>query len=335
MMDRTERFYRIERMLRSRRVVTTAEFLDALEVSRATLKRDLEYLRSRLSTPIVWDADSGGYRLGTAEPESELPGLWFGAAEAHALLAMHQLLEHIGAGLLESHVAPMAQRLERILGSRGHAVAQVRRRIRLLQMARRPLDSVQFAVLAQALLERRRLSILHFNRASGERLEREVSPQRLVYYRDNWYLDAWCHRRTGLRSFAVDAVEAARLLEAAAEELDEAYLDRELASGYGIFSGAEVRWATLRFTPERARWVASERWHPAQRAHYDAAGNYVLELPYSDERELLMDVLKHGSEVEVLAPHSLRERVAQQLRQTLSRYVEATEGGSSHEPGGG
>lgn len=334
-MDRTERFYLIERMLRSRRVVSTTEFLEALEVSRATLKRDLEYLRSRLSTPIVWDADSGGYRLGAAEPASELPGLWFGAAEAHALLAMHQLLEQIGAGMLESHVAPMAQRLERILGSRGHAVAQVRRRIRLLQMARRPLDSVQFAVLAQALLERRRLGIVHFNRATGEHLEREVSPQRLVYYRDNWYLDAWCHRRNDLRSFAVDAVESARLLDTPAEELDEDTLDRELASGYGIFSGADVNWATLRFTPARARWVASERWHPAQRAHFDEAGNYLLELPYSDERELLMDVLKHGPEVEVLAPHSLRERLAEQLRRTLARYDAAKPGGSSHEPGRG
>lgn len=334
-MDRTERFYRIERLLRSRRLVTTAEFLEALEVSRATLKRDLEYLRSRLSTPIVWDADSGGYRLDTGEPESELPGLWFGAAEAHALLAMHQLLDQIGAGMLESHVAPMAQRLERILGSRGHAVAQVRRRIRLLQMARRPLDSAQFAVLAQALLERRRVAIVHFNRASGERLEREVSPQRLVYYRDNWYLDAWCHRREGLRSFAVDAVEAARLTPLPAEELDEDYLDRELATGYGIFSGAAVKWARLRFTPARARWVASERWHPAQRAHFDEGGNYLLELPYSDERELLMDILKHGPEVEVLAPASLRERLAEQLRQTLARYEAEAQGGSSHEPGRG
>jgi predicted DNA-binding transcriptional regulator YafY len=283
----------------------------------------------------VWDADSGGYRLGAAEPASELPGLWFGAAEAHALLAMHQLLEQIGAGMLESHVAPMAQRLERILGSRGHAVAQVRRRIRLLQMARRPLDSVQFAVLAQALLERRRLCIVHFNRATGEHLEREVSPQRLVYYRDNWYLDAWCHRRDDLRSFAVDAVESARLLDTPAEELGEEALDRELASGYGIFSGADVNWATLRFTPARARWVASERWHPAQRTHFDEAGHYLLELPYSDERELLMDVLKHGPEVEVLAPHSLREHLAEQLRRTLGRYEAAKPGGSSHEPGQG
>jgi predicted DNA-binding transcriptional regulator YafY len=332
MMDRTERFYLIERMLRSRHLVTTAEFLETLEVSRATLKRDLEYLRSRLSTPIVWDADSGGYRLGTGKPESELPGLWFGAAEAHALLAMHQLLEQIGAGMLESHVAPMAQRLERILGSRGHAVAQVRRRIRLLQMARRPLDSAQFAVLAQALLERRRLSVLHFNRASGEQLEREVSPQRLVYYRDNWYLDAWCHRRNALRSFAVDAVAGACLLDSPAEEVGEDYLDRELASGYGIFSGAAVHWATLRFTAARARWVASEQWHPAQRAHFDEGGNYLLELPYSDERELLMDVLKHGAEVEVLAPVSLRERLAQQLRRTLARYEAGEQGGSSPEP---
>ena len=332
-MDRTERFYRIERMLRSRRIVTIDAFLDELEVSRATFKRDLEYLRSRLSTPIVWDGEAGGYRLASDEPESELPGLWFDAAEALALLTMHELLEQIGGGMLEAHVAPIAQRLEKILGSRGHAASQVRNRIRLLQMARRSVGSAQFAVLAQALLERKRLAIVHFNRASGERLEREISPQRLVYYRDNWYLDAWCHLRNGLRSFAVDAVESARLLDAAAAEASQEEMDRELSSGYGIFSGANVRWATLRFTPERARWVASEQWHPAQRSRFEADGSYILEVPYSDDRELSMDILKHGADVEVLAPDTLRSSLAAQLQKALGRYGDPAGGGSRSDPG--
>ena len=34
-----------------------------------------------------------------------------------------------------------------------------------------------------------------------------------------------------------------------------------------------------------------------------------------------MDILRHGPEVEVLAPPALRERVAGQLRGALKRYV--------------
>lgn len=73
-MDRTERFYRIQRLLRHRRAVPLDEFLAVLEVSRATLIRDLEYLRNRLNVPIVWDRADRGYRLDATATEQELPG---------------------------------------------------------------------------------------------------------------------------------------------------------------------------------------------------------------------------------------------------------------------
>ncbi len=67
-----------------------------------------------------------------------------------------------------------------------------------------------------------------------------------------------------------------------------------------------MTWATLQLTPQRARWVASEEWHPKQRAKFDPDGFYVLEFPYGDDRELIGDILRHGPEVEVLAPRELR-----------------------------
>jgi predicted DNA-binding transcriptional regulator YafY len=87
-VDRTERFYTIERMLRTQGVVSFAALAERLEVSRATLKRDLEYMRSRLHAPIEYDRNHGGYRLATegAGKSFELPGLWFSPAEIHALL---------------------------------------------------------------------------------------------------------------------------------------------------------------------------------------------------------------------------------------------------------
>jgi predicted DNA-binding transcriptional regulator YafY len=76
----------------------------------------------------------------------------------------------------------------------------------------------------------------------------------------------------------------------------------------------------LRFTPERARWVASEEWHPRQKARFEPGGAYVLEVPYGDDRELLMDILKYGPDVEVLAPPALRERVAEALTAARRLY---------------
>ena len=147
-----------------------------------------------------------------------------------------------------------------------------------------------------------------------------MSPQRLVYYRANWYLDTWDHLRNNLRSFSVDTIRAAELVDTKAKDVPDAQLDAVLASGYGIFSGAKVQWATLRFTPARARYVSQEEWHPRQRTRWLADGCYQLEVPYSSDKELAMDILKHGAEVEVVGPKGLREEIARRSNEAVARY---------------
>ncbi len=320
-MDRTERFYRIQQLIQRHRVVPVERFLGELEISLATFKRDLEYLRSRLNIPIVWDRDASGYRLDPSAPAQELPGLWFNAAEIYALLTMQHLLRNLEPGLLGPHIEPLLARLSAAIGSSEHPAEVVQRRIRILHAARRTLPLAHFETVARALLERRRVNIAYYNRARDDRTERELSPQRLVHYRENWYLDAWCHLRGDIRSFAVDAIRAATVLERPSSEVPESELDAVLASGYGIFGGRGTQWARLRFSAMRARWVAQERWHPQQRARHEDDGSYVLEIPYSDDRELVMDVLRHGGDVEVLDPPALRERVRAQLAAALQRYA--------------
>jgi len=321
-MDRTERFYRIEQLLRERPPVPVAVFLEELEISIATFKRDLEYLRSRLNAPIVWDGAGRGYRFAAspAGPVHELPGLWFNASEIHALLTMRQLLKDLQPGLLEPHVQPLLTRLNALLQSGSHSLREVEHRVHVFHIARRSLNSRHFDLVANALLKRKRLRIRHFNRRNGETTERDVSPQRLVHYRENWYLDAWCHLRDAVRSFAVDAIETAVLLEQPASQVVNAELDRVLAVGYGIFSGEAVQWAVLRFSSKRARWVARETWHPEQKGTVEADGRYRLEIPYSDDRELLMDILRHGPEVEVLCPPALRKSVLAAIRAMHQLY---------------
>jgi len=322
-VDRTERFYKIQRLLNQRKSVPRDAFLDELEVSRATFKRDLEYLRDRMQMPIVYDRELGGYRIdenATTAHLFQLPGLWFSSEEVHALLTMEHLLERLQPGLLGPQLRPLRDVIRKSLDSGDFTANEVSRRIRILQVGVRPVESVTFQALSSGLLSRRRLQIRHYQRARDETLEREISPQRLVYYRDNWYLDAWCHLRTGLRTFSVDAIHEAKVLSKRAREITDKTLDETLGAGFGIFSGRKTQTAVLRFSPVRARWVSRETWHSEQDGHFELDGAYMLSVPYSDPRELVMDIMKYGADVEVLAPASLRQRVSEQLAAASALY---------------
>lgn len=321
-MDRLERFYKIDQLLKERKVVSFAVFKEKLGMSRASVKRDLEYMRSRFNAPIDYDRSLNGYRFGRPRsgPRYELPGLWFNGTEVQALLTTLQLLTNLQPGLLDGQVKPVLDRLRAILGTGDHSWEEVVKRMRIFLPERREGKTAHFSVIAAALLKRSRLWIRHYNRKDDRETERDVSPQRLVHYRDNWYLDAYCHLREDLRSFAVDAIREAVLRQTPAKEVRDAELDEYLGSGYGIFAGRKVEWATLKFTPEAARWVSAQSWHPKQRSRVEKDGSYVLEVPYAEDRELVMEILKYGADVEVIGPAALRGRLAEALHAAARRY---------------
>lgn len=322
-MSDMERLHRIKYMIQARKCVPKQAFLDELEISDATFKRDLEYLRSRMNASIIYDRYLGGYAFEHPQDEAktELPGLWFSEKEATALVLMQHLLSSLDqGGLIGPHIEPLTAIIDGILGQSETTAKELRKRIKVLGMGSRKNNIEHFSEIGAALLKRNRLDVEYYSRATDELTRREISPQRLIYYRENWYLDAYCHLRNALRSFAVDGIRNAVLTNIKADEIPEKNLQAHFAESYGIFSGKATQRAKLRFTPERARWVATENWHGQQVGSFDKEGFYTLEFDYNQDPELIMDILKHGSGVEVLAPASLKSKVRNELKKALDTY---------------
>ena len=319
-MSEIDRLYSYRTLLTGRRAVPRAEILGKLEISPATFKRDLSKLRDRLNIPVVFDRDLGGYRLDTTDTRQELPGLWFSQDEILALLTIQNMLEQLEPSLLGPKLKPLQQRLDDMLTGQGLSAETLSQRVRLVHAGKRRLKLKCFELVAKATLERKQIRIQHFNRQTGVTVERIISPQQMVHYRDNWYVDAWCHLRKEVRSFAVDAITECDQLIEDAKELDADQLRTSMQSGYGIFGGTVKGWAKLKFSPERARWVKQEEWHASQKGRELVDGSYVLEIPYSDERELLGDILRFGSDVQVVSPNSLRNQVLTELKNSSTAY---------------
>lgn len=335
-MTKTARVYKIEMLIRNRGHVSFKTLLDELEVSPATLKRDLEYLRDRLGAPIDYDRFVNGYRFREEfrGEKHELPGLWFSERELYSLLMAHQLLGELDAdGVISRHLQPLLERIHQMLGTGDVDAKQLLSRVRIASPARRPVPTQYFEIVAEALLERRRLAMRYLTRTRAQSSDRVVSPQRLVHYRSTWYLDAWCHSRQRLLRFALDAIEEAAVTADKAKDLSLKQVEAEMDSGYGVYAGAKAHWATLVFNEQAALWVSREEWHPRQRGRWLDDGRYQLELPYTDPTELAMDVMRHADEVEIMADtgalaDTVRERT-QRAWKRLSRGPRQRPAGST------
>ena len=319
-MKEFERLMKYRQLLSHRRVISKSDILSKMEISLATFKRDLTLLRDVYEMPVIFDRDLNGYRLAHDQGQTELPGLWFNQEELLALLTIQHMLGQLEPGVLGPKLKPLQSRLTKLLEHQGTQATVLAQRVKAVHAGKRTLHLDFFGTVAQATLARRQLVIDHYSRQNDETIRRTISPQQLVHYRDNWYVDAWCHLRQGLRSFAIDALRKVKMLNDPAKEIDPEVIWAEVSKGYGIFSGQDIQWAELRFTPERSRWVEREEWHPDQESSHEADGSFVLKVPYSDPRELLGDILRHGPEVEVMAPTPLRHSVQKALAEALRRY---------------
>lgn len=319
-MSETDRLYRYKTLLSQRRIMTAQDLMRAQEISLATFKRDIAKLRDRLGTPIVFDRDQGGYRLEVDPGATELPGMWFSQDELLALMTIQSMIEQLEPGVIGPKLKPLRKRLDGLIAKQGLDPQSLTQRVRAVHAGKRRLELAQFETIAQATFERKQVQIVHGNRQTGERISRIISPQQLVHYRDNWYVDTWCHLRKDVRSFSIDAIEKAKLLDKAAHDIDLDAMRKKLGAGYGIFGGLPKDRAELQFTPSRAEWVRHEIWHPEQKGVVHADGSYSLSLPYADERELVGDILRFGPDVEVLGPESLRKQMKAQIARMRELY---------------
>ena len=320
-MDKFDRIYKLHDILRDLHTpISRADLMEKLGCKEQTVYRLLRFMREELRAPIKYVDDLGGYQYDNASGGAyELPGLWFNAAELQALFVFERLFENLEPGLMREHLQPLSKRIGDLLQNKRLGMSEATTRIRVLGMAARPTGE-WFQTIAGATLQRKKLRLRYHARGNDVITERTVSPQRIVHYRGNWHLDAWCHKRNALRNFAIDRVKNALETKDKADDIADDQLNRHFATSYGIFGGEPDKTAVLRFSKERARWVADERWHPEQQSEHLPDGRYELRIPYREDAELVMDVLRHGEHVEVIAPDALRAKVAESLRLALGRY---------------
>jgi predicted DNA-binding transcriptional regulator YafY len=321
-LSKVERLYHLHNILSQRRTpISRQDLMERLECSQATLYRLVNELRDFLGAPIEQDPDTRGFYYDRSyEQPFELPGIWISPGELQALLTARQVLANVQPGLLEGELESLQGRITSLLQQRGIEAEGGESRIHIQPVAGRAVPARMFQDVLGALIERRRLKIRYHGRRRDQESERVVSPQRLTQYRNSWYLDAWCHEAKGLRSFALERIREQTLLDQPAREVAAADLSAHFDASYGIFSGPAEHTADLRFTPEMARWVSEEVWHPDQHGAFEDDGSWRLRVPFGSARELIMDLLRYGGEVEVLAPDFLREAVAAEARKTAAIY---------------
>ncbi|MEN9432621.1 MAG: hypothetical protein RLZZ422_210 [Pseudomonadota bacterium] len=323
-MERTERIVKLHNLLMQARLPIPRKTLEErLECSEKSVRRALEFLRDRLGAPIEYDAKRNGYfYVPDQKAFYQLPGVWLSEKEIYALLTMQQLISHFDPELLQDEIQLLKDRVDSILryGAEIKPDDNLADIISVIPQGKRLGQYQYFEVVAGACIQGKQLKASYHSRSTNQESTHHLSPQKLIFYRDNWYLAAWCHESSTLKLFSLDRFKHVEKLDQPSERVDPELLKSGLFDTFGIFSGEVKDIAVLKFNAEAARWVENEVWHPNQISQKHEDGSYLLKIPYGNPTELVGEILRRGSSVTVIEPESLRGLVKERLMAAVANY---------------
>jgi proteasome accessory factor C len=321
-MNKWEKVVLLHRLLdRSRYRVPKERILSELECSEATFHRLRSFMQWNLGAPIVFDRRYGGYSYDKTNGQTfELPGFWLTKDEIEALLCLDNAVESMNEGFFGELLGPVRKRFEPLLRAQKTTLNALRTRIKIISIGSRHCDKEIFRTIASAVVRRRRVLIKHRPLEDDAPLERTVSPQTLVRYRDNWYVDAFCHLRNDLRTFALNRVESAEPVKGRFRKISAEKMHAFYGESYGIFTGPADKKAVIDFSGIAAREVSRQNWHPKQEGQWIADTTFRLTVPYGHARELVMDILRWGEEAEARGPEELRKTIKMVLAGMQKKY---------------
>jgi len=166
----------------------------------------------------------------------------------------------------------------------------------------------ELAIVRDALMARRAISISYRRGSATEATERVIHPYAVISARGAWYVAALCAHASELRIFRLDRMERATLLDERFTIPDDFVLDDVLASGRA-FLGAVPDQLRVRYTPRVARWIAER-----EGATPDADGSLTMEYPLADLDWAVRHVLQYGPDAVVLGPEQVRIAVRERLQ---------------------
>lgn len=190
------------------------------------------------------------------------------------------------------------------------------------------IDPSVFTDLVDALANRRSIAIDYYSASSDRLYEgREVDPLGLAMRGDAWMCVAYDHRNEERRDFNLTRIEAVRPRRPESNggdyripedfDLEDHFLGR-----FESLDADEIQEVRLLVEPEAVPYFRSKAYHRTQQIHEEGGGKEQVVVSYevAGLEEIAAFVRSWGTQVKVLAPSELAERIAEDARRMTAQY---------------
>ncbi|MFH1704169.1 MAG: WYL domain-containing protein [Nitrospirota bacterium] len=316
-----ERFVWFDNKVKSGKYPNATSLSSQFEISVKTAQRDIEFMRDRLNCPLAYDQSRKGYYY--EDNTFSLPMVYLSSEELASLLIARKFLKDISGGYVGKEISTVIEKITAILKKHVAEENLIDDTLSFQLIEYSPAPEEIFKAVLEGCLKRKSLSFTYRSLTRDDKTTRTVDPYHLLNYMGTWHLIAYCHLRYGLRNFVFGRMSDLKILENTFAIPKGFNIHEHLQSAFGIYKGIQTKEVSLKFSPEKARWITGQVWHKDQKTKVLKDGSLELSFPVADFAEIKMEILKHGSGVEVMRPKALRELIEEEARKIINIYTAA------------
>ena len=313
----------LERMLRIHQAIQSGNYPNAstlageLEVSTKSIHRDIDFMRDRLELPIEYDGVRFGYRY--TEEVRAFPTVQISEGELFALIVAEKALQQFRGTSIEKPLLSANRKMEQSLPETiSLNLSDIEQTISFRTRAEPILDLEVFDVLAKSTARRLQIELTYRKPGRRETESRVVDPYHLANINGEWYLFAYDHLRSDIRTFVPGRIKSVRPTGRRFERPRTFSLEKRLRGSFGVRSGEGHYDVVIRFNARVADYVREKKWHDSQQLRDLKGGGVELRMELSSLSEVERWILSWGGDAVVSKPAELIEAVKAAARRLLA-----------------
>ena len=163
------------------------------------------------------------------------------------------------------------------------------------------------------------LKFTHKKHWEDDITQREVKPIAIKESQQRWYLICWDKKDETVKTFGLDRISNLKITDIKFKPI-AFYVEKEFRNAFGVLRDEPAEKVILEFTKQQGNYIKTFPLHESQRIVEETEDEVILEVFIHTTNDFIMELLKYGSEVEVLEPQSLIGIMKGKLEQMKRLY---------------
>lgn len=318
----TERMLALHQLIAARKYPNTARIAREFEVSRKTVKRDVEWMRVHWNLPIEYDRERHGYFYSRQVTRS--PGVpTVTEADLFALLVAHKAVEQYSG---TPFYKPLQMAFQKLTGqldtTERYSLQDYEGVLSFRPFAPEVADMVRFEAVTRAVQQRQALRFHYRKPGEKSATGRHIHPYHLTCNDNRWYLIGYDVDRSDTRTFVLARMSGSTLVGEAFQKPKDFSVENYLRGSFTVMKGQGDYEVVIEFDAWATDQLRGRLWHSSQRVAEIPGGGSHMTMHLSGLEEVERWVLSWGAHATVIKPATLAQRIGKVVQELASRYAE-------------